>query len=1728
MDTRQPPVRFSARLLSYLIISLLVWQPVAPAFAAAMTPTGPTAMDKAGNGVPVVNIARPNAAGISHNQFKDYNVGQEGVILNNATGQLNKTQLGGLIQNNPNLKAGQEARGIINEVTGGSRSQLNGYTEVAGKAANVMVANPYGITCNGCGFINTPNVTLTTGEPVLDAAGNLSALEVTRGTITVEGKGLDASQSDALSIISRATEVNAAIHARDLNVTAGANRVSADGSRTALAGEGSAPVVAVDTGALGGMYANRIRLVSGDKGVGVNLGNLNARQGDITLDASGKLTVKNSLASGNLTAKGDNVTLTGEHKTGGTLAVSSRGNVALDHAALASDGAMTLTADGTLSASASTLTSGQSQALNGKTVTLDNNSRLDAKRDVTLTGGALASQAQISAGGNAQIAGDSLINTGQIAATSRLDTRTTRLNNRGTLQGNGVTVDSDAVTNSGTLQSASALTLKGKTLDQQGTVSARGDAALNLTDSLRNGTNGKILTDGTLAANTGELEQNGTLSGTKRLDVQAQQVTSGKGALTTSQGDIRLDVVGKAELNGQTIAAGNLTLTGDAVTTQQDAQLQSGRDLAITAHDATLDGTQAAKGALNVTAQRLSHGGKSDSAATTFLGDESLNNSGTLTGDALTLRGKQIANRGLLKGNRALELSAERLDNLAGGTLYSPASLNLAIPTLTNQGQITTDGDLTLRGAQLTNGGLLQSHRALDMAYDSFDNLSGGTLYSARDLHLTLPVLTNQGLISTDGDLSLRGQSLVNRGEINGVNLSGDMASLNNTGRLLADNALTLNTGTLSSDGTLAAEQVTIAADQLQNQGLVQGNRVLNVTAGDTDNQGALRTSGTLALDGGTLTNGGELSATALLLTLAKHADNRGKLVATDALRLTTPALTNTGTLAAATLDLDSAAVTNSGTLQATGDVLAHGKQFDNQQGGVVLAGGALALNQNTLSNAGLLQGDTLAVAAQDWRNEGNALGQNGVTAQIDGNLTNQGNVLSQQALDIRAGNTDNRGALMAKVLALHGDLQNSGLLQGSDALNWDGAMLTNAAGGKVTGGNTLALNGTTLDNQGQMQGRALSVTGDTLRNGGTLQATDSLNATLSQTLENNGALLSQNQADVSAAQLSNNGTLAARALTVQAPDITNRGTLAGNDSLSLTTRNLYNGAHGQLATGGGLTLDLDRLENQGQLSVNDGLTLRGNTLINGGDINAAALDATLNGALDNAGRLMADGRAQLTAGTMTNSGTLAADDVTLGAGTLRNGGLIQGTHSAGATAQTLTNDASGTWLSGGALTLNGNQLTNAGQVQGDTLTLTGNSLDNRGVMNGIQGLTGTVQGTLTNDGQMVSRGDAALNADSLTGSGRMVADTLTLQANRLTNNGLWQGTKGLTATGDTLTTGANARTLSGGDLSLNAGTLNTGGTLQGQQVKVDADNWTHGGTLISLGNLGAQTRTTLTNNGSLLSQGSATVTANELANNGSLLSQGALTLDGQRLTNRGALQGDTLSAYQNQINNQGTLTGVQGLTLTARPQPRMARMLLAAPPRELINGANGALLTGGTLRIDSGAVTNAGRWQGQNILLNAQRLDHSGAIQSADGLNITLSGDLNSQAGSKITALGTAALNALAMTNQGEWAAKNLTLTGNSLRNDGAITGVNGLTATVNNDLTQTSGGKLLTGGALTMGAGAVNNQGAVQGGTLDVTTGGLTNSGRLQGDNGVTLTARGSLTNNAGGQIVSRQGLG
>ncbi|MEI7226874.1 filamentous hemagglutinin N-terminal domain-containing protein, partial [Dickeya dianthicola] len=235
-------VKTSQRVVVWALVWLTGLQPVLPAWAAGVTvASGNTTLEAAGNGVPVVNIATPDASGLSHNRYHDFNVDNRGLILNNGTAQLTPSQLGGLIQNNPNL-SGRAAAAILNEVVSPNRSRLAGYLEVAGQAANVVVANPYGITCSGCGFLNTPRITLTTGTPQFDAAGQLSGLDVRGGDILIDGAGLDASRSDYFGLIARTANLQAGLNAREAQVVLGANRVGSDGRVTAQAGEGPAPV----------------------------------------------------------------------------------------------------------------------------------------------------------------------------------------------------------------------------------------------------------------------------------------------------------------------------------------------------------------------------------------------------------------------------------------------------------------------------------------------------------------------------------------------------------------------------------------------------------------------------------------------------------------------------------------------------------------------------------------------------------------------------------------------------------------------------------------------------------------------------------------------------------------------------------------------------------------------------------------------------------------------------------------------------------------------------------------------------------------------------------------------------------------------------------------------------------------------------------------------------------------------------------------------------------------------------------------------------------------------------------------------------------------------------------------------------------------------------------------------------------------------------------------------
>ncbi|EOO2407027.1 hemagglutinin repeat-containing protein, partial [Escherichia coli] len=1295
---------FTYRLLSYLISTIIAGQPLLPAVGAVITPQNGAGMDKAANGVPVVNIATPNGAGISHNRFTDYNVGKEGLILNNATGKLNPTQLGGLIQNNPNLKAGGEAKGIINEVTGGNRSLLQGYTEVAGKAANVIVANPYGITCDGCGFINTPHATLTTGRPVMNADGSLQALEVTEGSITINGAGLDGTRSDAVSIIARATEVNAALHAKDLTVTAGANRITADGRVSALKGEGDVPKVAVDTGALGGMYARRIHLTSTESGVGVNLGNLYARDGDITLDASGRLTVNNSLATGAVTAKGQGVTLTGDHKAGGNLSVSSRSDIVLSNGTLNSDKDLSLTAGGRITQQNEKLTAGRDVTLAAKNITQDTASQINAARNiVTVASDTLTTQGQITAGQNLTASATTLTQDGILLAKGHAGLDAGTLNNSGAVQGASLTLGSTTLSNSGSLLSGGRLTVNTRDFTQSGRTGAKGKVDITASGKLTS--TGSLVSDDVLVLKAQDVTQNGVLSGGKGLTVSAQTLSSGKKSVTHSDAAMTLNVTTVA-LDGETSAGDTLRVQADKLSTAAGAQLQSGKNLSINARDARLAGTQAAQQTMVVNAsEKLTHSGKSSAPSLSLIAPE-LTSSGVLVASALNTQSQTLTNSGLLQGEASLTVNTQRLDNQQNGTLYSAADLTLDIPDIRNSGLITGDNGLTLNTASLSNPGKITAD-TLNVRATTLDG--DGLLQGAGALALAGDTLSQgrNGRWLTAGDLSLRGKTLNTAGTTQGQNLTVQADRWANSGSVLATGNLTASaTGQLTSTGDIMS----------------QGDTTLK--AATTDNRGSLLSAGTLSLDGNSLdnsgtvqgdhvtirqnsvTNSGSLTGIAALTLAARMVspqpalmNNGGSLLTSGDLTITAGSITSSGHWQGKRVLITADSLANSGAIQAADSLTARlTGELVSTAGSKVTSNGEMALSALNLSNSGQWIAKNLTLKANSLTSAGDITGVDALTLTVNQTLNNHasGKLLSAGVLTLKADSVTNDGQLQGNATTITaGQLTNGGHLQGETLTLAASGGVNNRSGGVLMSRNALNVSTATLSNQGTIQGGggvSLNAT-DRLQNDGKIFSGSNLTLT-AQVLANTGSglvqaatllldvvntvnggrVLATGSADVKGTTLNNIGTLQGADLLVNYHTFSNSGTLLGTSGLGVKGSSLLQNGTGRLYSAGNLLLDAQDFSGQGQVVATGDVTLK------------------LIAALTNYGTLAAGKTLSVTSqNAITNGGVMLGDAMVLGAGEAftNNGTLTAGKGNSVFSAQRLFLNAPGSLQAGGDVSLN-------------------------------------------------------------------------------------------------------------------------------------------------------------------------------------------------------------------------------------------------------------------------------------------------------------------------------------------------------------------------------------------------------------------------------------------------------
>ena len=466
-------------------------------------------VEETANGIPLVNITAPSSGGVSRNEYETFNVPDKGAILNNSY-TLSKTELAGYVQGNNNM-AERPAKIIVNEVTGAGPTSMDGFLEVAGNRADVVIANPNGITVNGGGFINTGKAFLTTGKPVYDGEDHLQRFDITGGDILIEGKGLGGKETGSLAILSRAVKINAGIWAKDLHITTGANTVDAKTlEASAIEGKGGRPAFALDTAAIGGMYAGRITLVGTEKGLGVNNSGAWSAEDNLTLDWNGDL------------------------KNSGTI--YSKGNTDLRASRLEND--KTIAAERNLSAEAKENIRNQGKLLAGENMdiyagkTLDNAGyAMESGNNLSIeTGDAINNAAgTIKSGGSQQIkAGHTLTNTeGTLAADGNINIQTDKMTGDGIVSAGkkaGILLEKD-FTNTGRLEAGSSLSLAVKgNITNRKEILSRGHLALE-SKNMRNEETGEIKGADTQTVAENTWVNHGLVNG-ENVHIRANHITN--------------------------------------------------------------------------------------------------------------------------------------------------------------------------------------------------------------------------------------------------------------------------------------------------------------------------------------------------------------------------------------------------------------------------------------------------------------------------------------------------------------------------------------------------------------------------------------------------------------------------------------------------------------------------------------------------------------------------------------------------------------------------------------------------------------------------------------------------------------------------------------------------------------------------------------------------------------------------------------------------------------------------------------------------------------------------------------------------------------------------------------------------------------------------------------------------------------------------------------------------
>ena len=732
------------------------------------------------NGLPQVNIQTPSAGGVSRNQYSQFDVAEKGAVLNNAR-KAAQTQMAGWVQGNPNLSRG-EAKVILNEVNSANPSRLKGYVEVAGKKADVVIANPSGIQCDGCGVINAGRTTLTTGKAEVEN-GELKGYRVKGGKVTVGQKGMDNSQSDYTDIIADKAEIKGGVWSKKgIKVTTGKNNVDRTNDSVVYVGDkntdntdrtsdtqGENQSYSVDVSQLGGMYAEKIHLVDNGQGLGVrNAGHIGASEGEVKIDSQGRI-INEGVISGKqdvqIKTKSDVIQKGKVETARGDVLVNAKNQINQVGATI-SGGHIRYQADSVEAGKSSVLAAGIEE--NGKVREID----------------------EVSETKNLEIkTAKTTVAKGKNIASGKVDIQ-------------AQTVDVSESQTSG--QDVHIVAHQGEMNANQATLIAKNEINLHTPSQL--------------------LTQHANLKA-DWINATAQRVENQQGRWA-SQGarDFSLNLEqGLNNEKGLILSGGNMSLTQqNQFLNNREGQLLSGKDLTLTALSVdnqagmiVADGSSTLNIARDINNQKVGNTGSLIQAQGDLtVNTTNLNNQNT-KGNA-----QSVPTQGILAGK--VEVNTQQLDNKQGG-IYSVSSqvLNVVNQLDNTQGELFSTGDIRIqgKGASIKNSqGSIQAAEKLNIQVNA---LSGDGDIEANHANIQL-------VQDFDSQRDLVGRS--------SLSLTTQGHLINRAG-LLSEGHTQINAKNIENTKTaeIQGKQTALISEQnITNRGLVKGTVENVIKTGDT------------------------------------------------------------------------------------------------------------------------------------------------------------------------------------------------------------------------------------------------------------------------------------------------------------------------------------------------------------------------------------------------------------------------------------------------------------------------------------------------------------------------------------------------------------------------------------------------------------------------------------------------------------------------------------------------------------------------------------------------------------------------------------------------------------------------------------------------------------------------------------------------------------------------------